>query len=42
LAKAQEDAWRTFERLHAEHNDLVNVSLAGMMQRFKMKFPGME
>ena len=34
--------WRTFNRLHAEHNDFVNASLAGMMQRFKMKFPGLE
>jgi hypothetical protein len=34
--------WRTFERLHAEHNEFVNASLAGMMQRFKMKFPGIE
>ena len=34
--------WRTFERLHAEQNDFVNASLAGLVQRFKMKFPGME
>ena len=34
--------WHSFERLQAEHNDFVKVSLAGMMQRFKMKFPGME
>lgn len=34
--------WRTFERLRAKHNEFVNVSLAGMMQRFKMKFPGLE
>ena len=34
--------WRTFNRLHTEHNDFVNASLAGMMQRFKMKFPGLE
>jgi hypothetical protein len=34
--------WRTFERLHAEHNDFVNASLAGLMQRFKMKFPGLD
>ena len=26
--------WRTFERLHAEHNDFVNASLAGMMRKF--------
>lgn len=25
--------WRTFNRLHAEHNDFVNASLAGMMRR---------
>jgi len=34
--------WRTFERLHAEHNEFVNASLAGMMQRFKTKFPGLD
>jgi len=27
--------WRTFERLHAEHNDFVNASLAGMMRKFE-------
>lgn len=26
--------WRTFNRLHAEHNDFVNASLAGMMRKF--------
>ena len=26
--------WRTFERLHAEHNDFVNTSLVGMMRKF--------
>jgi hypothetical protein len=26
--------WRTFDRLHAEHNDFVNASLAGMMRKF--------
>ena len=26
--------WRTFERLHAEHNDFVNASLVGMMRKF--------
>lgn len=31
--------WLTFERLLAEHKDFVNASLAGMMKRFKMKFP---
>ena len=31
-----------YERLRAKHNDFVNASLAGMMQRFKMKFPGLE
>jgi hypothetical protein len=27
--------WPTFERLHAEHNDFVNVSLAEMMRKFR-------
>jgi hypothetical protein len=26
--------WRTFNRLHTEHNDFVNASLAGMMRKF--------
>ena len=26
--------WRTFERLHAAHNEFVNASLAGMMRKF--------
>jgi hypothetical protein len=26
--------WPTFERLHAEHNDFVNVSLSEMMRKF--------
>ena len=26
--------WRTFERLHTEHNNFVNASLAGMMRKF--------
>ena len=26
--------WRTFERLHAEHTEFVNASLAGMMRKF--------
>jgi hypothetical protein len=34
--------WRSFERLQAKHNDFVNTSLVGMMQRFKMKLPGLE
>ncbi|MBL8421310.1 MAG: hypothetical protein JNK92_11820 [Dechloromonas sp.] len=34
--------WRSFNRLRAEHNDFVNASLAGMMQRFKMKLSGLE
>jgi hypothetical protein len=34
--------WRTFERLCTEHEGYVNASLIGMIQRFKMKFPGFE
>ena len=34
--------WRTFERLKAEHDARVNVSLAGMMQRFKIAKPNLE
>ncbi len=34
--------WRTFSRLMAEYNAFVQVSLAGMMQRFKMKLPDLE
>ncbi len=34
--------WRTFEQLHAEHNEFVNTSLAGIMRRFKMKLPDMD
>ena len=26
--------WRTFNRQQAEHNDFVNASLVGIMQRF--------
>lgn len=31
--------WRTFERLKAEHDAFVNVSLMGMARRFKMEIP---
>jgi len=34
--------WRSFERLQAKHDDFVNASLVGMMQRFKMEFPDFE
>lgn len=30
--------WRTFERLTAEHDAFVQISLAGIAQRFGMKF----
>lgn len=34
--------WRTFERLYAEHHDLVNSSLAGIMQRCNMEVSDLE
>jgi len=34
--------WRSFERLRTEHDDFVNASLVGMMQRLKLKLPGLE
>jgi len=32
--QAKDMHWRTFERLKAEHNELVGESLAGMAKRF--------
>ena len=34
--------WRTFERLRAEHDAFVRVSLIGMARRFKLKGLGFE
>jgi hypothetical protein len=34
--------WSAFEQPHADHYDFVNMTLAGMMHRFKTKFPGIE
>jgi len=34
--------WDTFERLKAEHDAFANASMAGIMQRLKMKIPGLE
>lgn len=34
--------WRTFDRLRAEHDALVQVSLAEIAAKFRMKIPGVE